>query len=60
MFKFKKLLERIKSLEDYLSVKYSPKDSEDGYSEHIGDVNWSNNVRLDRIEEQLKKLTKDK
>ena len=59
MFGFKKLLERIKSLESYLSVKYTPKDSKDECSEHIGE-SWSVNNRLDKIEEQLKNLIKSK
>lgn len=52
--KYKKLLARIKSIEEYLSISYSPSDSKDGYNKHIGE-DYSIVKRVDRLEKQIKK-----
>lgn len=54
--KYKKLLQRIKSLEEYLSVNYSPADDKDGYNSHI-ENKWGLNARVDRLEEDKKEKT---
>ena len=46
----KKLLKRIKSLEDYLGLRYTPADNKDDYADHIAQGYGI----MRRVEETLK------
>lgn len=59
MFGNKKLLRRIMSIEECLSIKYSGKDCKDDYEEHVID-NYGRIKSLDDIIEEKRKRKKNR
>ena len=55
MFGFKKLKKRIRSLEDFLDVSYSPEDSKDDYAEHYA----SEYGRMNDLDKVVRERRKD-
>lgn len=59
MFGFKKLLNRIKSIENTLGLVYHEKDGKDDYSDHVGEK-WSMPTKIEKLENQVAELIKAK
>lgn len=49
------LIKRIKSLEEFLGVRFCPSDEVDGYNEHLGEKNWGIDARIQKLESRLDK-----
>ena len=52
--KFKKLVQRIKSLEEHLGVVYKTIDNKDDYAEHVTESSWSLQRRIEKLEGKKK------